>query len=387
MRGSARQTGDNTWEFRVGAGRDPATGRHKQARKTWTGSKRELKKALRDFVDEVELDRGISGGSTQKFSQLLDRWLAQAESDLSPTTVYTYRGYIRREIEPSLGDIQVGRLTAHHFDTLYQKLKARGMAPASIRQVHAICRKALAQGKRWGWVTDNVAMLATPPSVRRAALSMPTAQVAGLIVAKAKEADRVFGMFVEVALLTGARRGELCALRWPDVDLAQGTIVFSRSMAEVPGVRVEKDTKTHAARAIAIDPGLVADLKEYRGWLERRARDHGEKLVPAGFVFPANGQRPSLTGKRWLRPDFASQQWRALAKEMGVSARLHDARHLHATQLLANRVDVRTVSGRLGHAKASTTLDIYGHFVPAADREAAEVIAGVLAPRPISGSI
>ena len=113
--------------------------------------------------------------------------------------------------------------------------------------------------------------------------------------------------------------------------------------------------------------------------MEDRAAACRLEFDPAGFMFTstADGSQP-------LHPDTITNGFRRLCERAGVSGvRLHDLRHLHATQLLAAGVPVRTVSGRLGHANAATTLNVYAHFLEASDRQASDVMAGLLgAPAP-----
>jgi integrase len=140
-----------------------------------------------------------------------------------------------------------------------------------------------------------------------------------------------------------------------------------------------KDTKTHAARRIALDASTLGALEQLRVEREEIARFAEIEPVADGYVFTseADGSRP-------LHPDTVTNGFRRLCTKAGFAGvRLHDLRHLHATQLLAAGVPVRTVSGRLGHANAATTLNVYAHFLEASDRDASDVIAGLLeAPPP-----
>ena len=169
----------------------------------------------------------------------------------------------------------------------------------------------------------------------------------------------------------------MCALRWTDVDADAGTLVIRRSIATVPQGTVEKDTKTHAARRIAIDDHTAQMLNAHREKLRTRAALCGCALREDGYVFS-----PDVDGAAPLHPNLVSGRFRGVCRHLGVSGvRLHDLRHLHATQLLGAGVPVRTVSGRLGHADAATTLNVYAHFLQASDRQAADVISELLHPR------
>ena len=158
------------------------------------------------------------------------------------------------------------------------------------------------------------------------------------------------------------------------------TLSINRSVASVAGGTIIKDTKTHAARHIAIDTDTMTALARQ---LER-AKEHAIaceiEFDDNSFVFSSvpDGTQP-------LHPDSITTGFRRLCDKAGLKGvRLHDLRHLHATQLLAAGVPVRTVSGRLGHANAATTLNVYAHFLQASDRQAADVIEGLLAAPPAS---
>lgn len=360
----------DAWKLRVPLGVDVQTGKRRVASRTVTAtSKRGATKLLEEFAREVlAKDRART---VVTVSVLLDRWLELAARDRSPTTLYTYRGYIRREILPAIGTVPVGEVTAEHLDWLYSALLARGMQPGSIRQVHAIVRRAYKQAIMWQWVTTNPAAMTTPPAVRTAQLRPPSPSVISELIQRARADDPQLASLLLFAAVSGARRGEICALRWSHVDLETGTVTISRATVDIAGHITEKDTKTHAARLIALPPVVVADLIAQRERVTARAG----RFVLESFVWPAPFD---IAGMNPWRPDLVTGAFRRLCREVGVQARFHDLRHAVATQLLAAGVDVRTVSGRLGHAKASTTLDIYSHWVPAADREAANVLGNLL---------
>jgi integrase len=133
---------------------------------------------------------------------------------------------------------------------------------------------------------------------------------------------------------------------------------------------VEKDTKTHAVRRVALDASTVASLVAHHERSEHIATMCGVVLDGSAFVFShePDGSRP------W-RPDVVTHAFGRLRARAGLpGVRLHDLRHFVATRLLASGVDVRTVAGRLGHRNAATTLNVYSHFLQEADREAADLI-------------
>jgi integrase len=195
---------------------------------------------------------------------------------------------------------------------------------------------------------------------------------------------RLFAFF-HVAAYTGARRGELLNLRWPDVDLDGKKITITGSTGIIDGERVDGTTKSGRSRVVTIDDETVSVLKEHRkaqtadqllAGEEWRGNDGGhvfttgwgEPIYPdtvgwlmtkivRGYNSPADGPRP---------------------KDALPHARVHDLRHIHATTLLLNGVPVHVVAARLGHADPAITLRVYAHIIRAAETAAADVFARVM---------
>jgi hypothetical protein len=182
--------------------------------------------------------------------------------------------------------------------------------------------------------------------------------------------------------MLGARRGEICSLRWPDIDFDRGEVLIAGNVVRVPrqGL-VRKDTKTHAKRRVAVGAGTLDLLRTHRVEQAKAALACGATLPADAYVFShvPNGSAP-------IDPDGVSHRFLTLARRLGVKCRLHDLRHLMVTQLVAGGVDWRTVSGRAGHADGHMTLATYAHFQQAQDRRRpsrrAQAPPGGPGPRP-----
>jgi integrase len=361
------------WELVVQLPRDATTARAPQLSRTVQGTKREAQRALAALVAEVAAGKVSASNAT--LSELLVRWLEVVDDQLSPTTVREYRRLVRTMLEPDLGKLSLRKVTTQRLDAYYAGLvRVRELSPASIRHLHAVLRGALGQGVKWGWIPTNAAASASPPKLRHREITPPAIADTRSLLLAADEHDPEFGALLRVIAATGARRGEACGLRWSGVDFDACSILIRRSIASVAGGTVEKDTKTHAARRVAVDAETLAVLARQRQRMEARSAACRLAFNTDGFVFTqtADGSQP-------LHPDTITNGFRRLCVRLGIEGvRLHDLRHLHATQLLAAGVPVRTVSGRLGHANASTTLNVYAHFLEASDREAADVMGGLL---------
>jgi integrase len=228
-----------------------------------------------------------------------------------------------------------------------------------------------------GWLGVNPATSASPPRVPAPSINPPTPTQLAKLQASIEDGDPEFAMFVRLSAITGARRSEMLGLRWPDVDLDRAVVTISRGLVVGPDGLVEKDTKTHQVRRVALDDATVEALRAHRTAAEERAARFAGQVDPDAFVFASDvgGRIP------WF-PDSASRRFRQACRRIDLhGVRLHDLRHYVATRLLTAGVDVRTVSGRLGHRNAATTLNVYAHFVPETDQKAAEVLARLISPQ------
>jgi integrase len=369
------------WRVIVYAGRDPITGRKRQ-KSVSVATRAEAKQAEARLITEVGVGQHRAT-SNRTVAELLDRWLEWRQSvrPISPTTVATYRGYIDRAIRPTLGKLQLGRLDAATLDAFYAHLRKQGgkggrpMAASSVHQVHAVLSGALNRAVVWGWIASNPARLASPPSIERADMQPPAVEDAARLLSVALAEDPELGLFLRLAVVLGARRGELCAVRWSDVDLDQGEVLIAGGIVRVPGESlVDKATKTHAKRRVAVGADTVELLRAHRLAQAKDALACGTTLAADAYVFShvPDGSAP-------INPDGITHRFRRLARQLGVRCRLHDLRHFMVTQLVAGGVDWRTVAGRAGHADGHMTLATYAHFQQAQDRQAAEFMDRLLA--------
>jgi integrase len=372
MKGHMRERAGG-WEVRAYAGRDPVTRRKRYLTRTVRGGKREAQLALAALIVEA----GEAGAPRRgTFGELLKEWFSHAEPDFSPKTALETRRFLDRAVIPRLGDRAVDRLRASDLDALYRDLRSRGgrndrpLAPATVRRIHGIIHRALGQGVRWGWPNKNPAAQASPPRVPTPRIEPPSPAEVAQLIDLAAERDAALAALLFLAAVTGARRSELVALRWAEVDLKRGVVEIRRGVVLGRDGIVEKGTKTHAVRRVALDTAAVQYLVAHPQRSEQVATMCGTVLDGSAFVFSheADGSRP------W-RPDVVTHAFGRLRGRAGLpSVRLHDLRHFVATRLLASGVDVRTVAGRLGHRNAATTLNVYSHFVEEADREAADLM-------------
>lgn len=382
-------------------GRDPITKRNRYAyasAETYERAQQERDRLLK----RVEEGRGPDSKATVNY--VLDRWLAVAE--LAVSTQGSYRSYIEGRIRPAFGDMPVRELqyrvdlldqfyahlrrcrqlcdgrprvdhrtaAAHECDERCRPHECRGASPRTIRQIHSILRRALSFAVKWGWMDRNPAELATLPKLPPTEINPPEPAKAATLVDAAWELDQDFGVFVWLAMVTGARRGEVCVLRWSDIRLEEQDLLIARSIVVRSGEKIIKETKTQQRRRLALDQATVQVLTEHWQRCAERAQLADLEIAEDSYVFSRDG----FGDEPWL-PDSVSHQFSRVAAKVGIPCRLHDLRHYSATQMIANGVDLRTVAGRLGHSGGgSLTLKVYSHWTRPADQHAANILAGQL---------
>lgn len=304
--------------------------------------------------------------------ELCDKWWTYSSPNLAPTVAREYRRLIDRRVVPAFGHVKVVDLRPHQLDAWYGQLLAHGavngrpLSANSVRHIHSVLHRALEQGIAWDWIAHNPARRATPPPAHRPSIHLPSAAEVVRLIEAAHAVNRNLPIFLRLAAVTGARRGELCALQWQHVDFHRQTLHIAGQVAHTATGPVQRPTKTHAERRLALDPVTLDALGQIAA---SQSEVDADRYV---FSHDPDGSTP------W-RPDYATLAFARLAAQLGISKiRLHDLRHFAATTMLLNGIDVRTAAGRLGHARASTTLDIYAHFTQPADQRASSMLAGSL---------
>jgi integrase len=416
----------NNWWVVVYAGRDPLTGKKRQ--KTGTARTRaEARHLEARLIHEAGTGQHRAAGN-KTVAELLDGWREwrPRKGAIAERTMLGYSSLIENKIIPALGDLRLSRVDTATIDRFLAQLSERGsrckhcqhrvrigeaplragdryrprprlrerlhetdcvrglpMTPSAVRDVHAILAGAFKQALVWGWINRDPVALATRPAVKRADVRPPQVAQAERLIDTAMTEDPELGLFLVLAVVLGARRGEVCRLRWSHIDLDRGDVLVGGKITSLPGeLRDEEWTKNRSKRRVAIGAAVVELLRARRLEQAKQALASGVSLSPDAYVFSheADGAKP-------IRPDSVTHRFTALARRIGVECRLHDLRHFLVTQLIAAGVDVRTVSGRVGHRDGGrTTLGTYAHFQEAQDRAAAELMEGLIRlPRATTG--
>lgn len=334
----------------------------------------ERKRIPREVLDlEAQLRGRVRAGDFTTphttVGEALDAWYAHVEEDLSPTTRVGYKRSIRLYLKPHIGSLKLSSLTTERCDSLYRALRDHGgaegapLAPATVRQTHAVLRKALRQAEVWGWTNRNPAALATPPTVKRPPVDAPTIEQIEALIATA---DDDLAFLIRLAAGTGMRRAELCGLRWSDYD--GESLLVARTVNDIAHRLVEKGPKSGKPRRVACGPNLTAALELRRKVQEDRAEIAGIRLED-GWILSDD-----LDAARPLHPNLASDRFRRHARRQHIPIRLHDLRHAKATHSLAAGIPPNDVAEQLGWSSTKMLFDTYGHAMPAGRRQMGAVL-------------
>ena len=336
--------------------------------KTQTEVKEKLKKAL---VEAGQVDFTKSGQYT--VGTWMDTWFENvAKIKVRPSSHQTYKGYIDNHIKPNIDKIPLEKLTTMDLQKFYRKLltkgrverieskeQPKGLSAKTVRNINQVISSAMDLAVAQKIILTNPTNACELPKVEHQEMQTIPAEQLQAFLEEAR-ATGVYEMYY-IELATGLRRGELLGLKWSDIDWKNEIIKVRRQVARVNGEIVEAPLKTkNSYRAVSISPQAIEVLREQK-----------QKTADT-YVFPSPNGGP-------ISPDSVNNMLKRVLERSGIpKVRFHDLRHTFATIALQNGVDIKTVSGMLGHFSAGFTLDTYAHVTTAAQKEAAQKMASVL---------
>lgn len=307
----------------------------------------------------------------QTVAHFLTDWLENTHRRrLRPRTYERYREALYLHIIPSLGHIQLQKLTAQQVQAFYTRKADEGLAPATIIYYHSVLHNALDTAVKWGLVVRNVCDLVAPPRKDRFEIQPLTMEQMQHLLATLR--GHKWEALFTLAMATGMRRGELLGLKWQDINFEAGRLQVRRVLSRVPThmparehVYVEAEPKTQKSRrSVMIAPFALEALKRHRvSQLEAKVKA-GECWQEHDYVFC------TLQG-RHLGPNHVVVEFKKLLTRAGLpNIRFHDLRHSAATLLLSLGIHPKVVQELLGHTQISITMDVYSHVLPGMQQDA-----------------
>lgn len=424
---SIRKRG-NSYQITVSNGRD-SSGRQILETTTFTPdhnlTERQQKKALDTFVFEFE--QKVKSGKLLKgekltLSEFAEQWLKEyAKINLTQNSFKSYSDNLKLRIIPALGHIKLSNLNPMHLQSYYNNLledgirldgKPGGYSAATIKKDHVILSSILHTAVQWQLIENNPCDRVSPPKVTRTAENIKffTLEQTQLFlnaldmnysftyqehdriddtgkkyhVSSYEETKRIpkqFKVFFYIAIFGGLRRGEIVALTWEDINFEEYSVNISKSSSYVNKQIITKEPKTLTSIRTIKLPGFVIQLlKEWKLEQNKYRLSLGDQWIGSNHIFT------QWNGKQ-MYPSTPTQTFKKIINKYNKTVTdekdklplipLHGLRHTSATLLIAENVDVKTVSSRLGHAQTSTTMDIYAHALKQLDEKAASALEDV----------
>jgi integrase len=383
MAGQIIPRGKNTWLVRVYIGRD-AVGKRSYLNKTIHGTKKDAQQWLTTTLRDR--DMGLSVQPRQgTLNDYLDRWLESvAKPKVRRKTFAGYKDTLALYVRPALGARPLAKLGPMEIQAQYEQMSESGLSPRTVQYTHMILNQALGQAVKWKMIFHNPCDTVSLPRQQRKEMAVLTPDQARRFIAASRQ-DRYSALF-QLAVTTGMRPSEYCALKWPDLDLDKHTVTVNRSMDSRPGGGWEfAENKTGRSRRQIKLQGAVAEaLREHRRLQEQ------EKAAAAGRWLDLDLVFTNEVGGPVDRHNLAQRNFRRILKTAGLPrVRLYDLRHTAATLALSAGVPIKVVSEMLGHTSTAFTMDVYCHVLPHMQEEAAQKVERLLmgdepgrAPRP-----
>jgi integrase len=369
---------DDVWHLVICVGKQP-NGRARYKWHTFRGTKRQAEKELTRLLHQLDTGTYIEP-KKQTVGDYMESWLKDtAPANMSPKQVEVCEIYVRGHIIPALGNIPIAKLEPAHIDSFLCRALQNGrrdgkggLAPQTVGHLYGFLRTALKKAVALRIIASNPCEGVRPPKVpQKEMLVLDGAQTARLL-----ELARGRSLYLPilVAVTTGMRRGEIFGLKWEDVDLSAGMIHVQRALQETNAGRFLKETKTPKGRRTITLPSMTLEaLRRHKGdQAAHRLRVGPEHYHDRGMVFAHDDGE-------FIRMESFTEMFRALIRRSDLPrVRFHDLRHTHVSQLIKAGESVKLISGRLGHANAAMTLNIYTHLFSGADQAAADKIDTML---------
>lgn len=334
-------------------------------------TKRDATRAFNEH--KVKMDKGTQiMPSEYTFAQWLDYWYKDIIlPQIEETTAYGYRGMIENYLKPQLGEIRLQKLTARDIQQYYTWLMdEKKLSPNTVIKHHNLLTNTLNAAERQEYITKNPMRAVSPPKKRQREAKFYTPEQLGILLDKAVGTRLELPVFICAYL--GLRRGELCGLRWGDVDLEHKTITIENTRTQAGKKEIEKGTKTASSTRTLYLPDTLCDML-------KAAKEH-QQACRAEYknAYDDNDYVVVMEDGRPFRPNYLSELFgKFLADNDLPKIVLHELRHTFASLSNQAGIPAYNIGKALGHSTPATTQKIYTHLLDQTHTQAVEGVAAI----------
>ncbi len=334
-------------------------------------TKRDATRAFNEH--KVKMDKGTQiMPSEYTFAQWLDYWYKDIIlPQIEETTAYGYRGMIENYLKPQLGEIRLQKLTARDIQQYYTWLMGeKKLSPNTVIKHHNLLTNTLNAAERQEYITKNPMRAVSPPKKRQREAKFCTPEQLGILLDKAVGTRLELPVFICAYL--GLRRGELCGLRWSDVDLEHKTITIENTRTQAGKKEIEKGTKTASStRTLSLPETLCDMLKAPKEHQQACRAEYKNAYDDNDYVVVMEDGRP-------FRPNYLSELFgKFLADNDLPKIVLHELRHTFASLSNQAGIPAYNIGKALGHSTPATTQKIYTHLLDQTHTQAVEGVAAI----------
>jgi integrase len=344
---------------------------------------KDTKRECLDWVVEKrkQVQEGLTfKGTKTTFEEFADNWLVSVKSNLRQSTWIHYEQLFRHYIKPALGKMKIMEIRPDHVQTFYDRMLSDKIGEYTIIKINIALHKCFNHALNLGLVTRNPATGVIVPSPPHKEMQiLDENQVAQMLIA-ARAVSPKMEALLHLAVHTGMRQMEILGLKWDDLDWQEKLLRVNRQLVrkrtDDPWSFAAPKTK-YGKRAIALGSKTVEILRGQYEY-QQQERQFAQEWEEYGLIFSTRIGTP-------IYPRNLLDDYKQVLKAAGLpNIRFHDLRHTAASLMLNHNVPVIVVSRRLGHARPSITLDLYGHLMPSMQAEAAELMDQLISPVEIS---
>ena len=320
----------------------------------------------------AQIDTGLNlKASHNTFGKFLNEWLERYVSKrVRGSTMDGYRQRAKHIVD-GLGDVSIVDLRPDHLIEYYDS-KLSNLSASTITKHHHLIVGCLSDAVKWNLVARNVGIAVEPPRARKKEMrALSLSEIQRFLDNCTTEPWRTI---FHTLIWTGIRRSELLGLQWNDLNLDMALMTIRRSLVRLQnGTYVTDEPKTSSGtRSLDLAPSTCLLLKQHRAGQERGVELLGIPSSQTNFVLGHPNGTPRT-------PSTVTQQFKRIASRAGLSeVRLHDLRHTHASLMLQQGTDIKTISTRLGHSSVAFTMDTYAHLLPGMQKAAMEKFEAAL---------